>query len=146
MNSSLPFLIDANVWIHALNTSAVSHSACRNWLNQVTKEGRVLLVNDLTECALLRIGTHPQLNISNPEAVMEFHLAMLTYPYTSRVSPSDRHQEILRTYIRTLSLLGNDINDAWLAALAIENQATLVSLDQGFARFPSLSWINPATL
>ena len=36
-----------------------------------------------------------------------------------------------------------DINDVWLATLAIEHRATLVSTDQGFSRFPGLSWINP---
>ena len=40
-------------------------------------------------------------------------------------------------------LCGNDINDAWLAALAIEHRATLVSTDRGFFRFPGLDWLNP---
>jgi len=42
-----------------------------------------------------------------------------------------------------LLLSGNDLNDAWLAALAIEHGATLVSTDTGFARYPGLTWQNP---
>jgi predicted nucleic acid-binding protein len=75
---------------------------------------------------------------------MDFHKALLDYPNTQRISPGERHWETLHSLIRTLSLSGNDINDAWLAALAIERGATLISLDQGFSRFPGLSWFNPA--
>jgi hypothetical protein len=48
--------------------------------------------------------------------------------------------------ITALELRGNDLNDAWLAAVAMEHRATLVSTDQGFSRFPALSWINPMNL
>jgi predicted nucleic acid-binding protein len=50
---------------------------------------------------------------------------------------------IFSGFITSLGLCGNDINDVWLAALALEHRATLVSTDQGFSRFPGLSWINP---
>jgi predicted nucleic acid-binding protein len=40
-------------------------------------------------------------------------------------------------------LRGNDINDAYLAALAFEHGATLVTADQDFGRFPELSLVDP---
>jgi len=49
-------------------------------------------------------------------------------------------------FVTALGLCGNDINDVCLAALTIEHRATLVSTDQGFARYPGLSWINPVNL
>jgi toxin-antitoxin system PIN domain toxin len=145
MSSRSPFLPDANIWINALNSTARDHSACRAWLDRVTSGGAVLLVNDLTDCALLRIATHPRLDIASPEAAMAFHTALLGYPFALRASPGENHRDILHRFIRDLSLVGNDINDAWLAALAIERGATLVSLDEGFSRFSGLSWTNPAT-
>lgn len=144
MTAAPPFLPDANVWINALNSTAPDHSACRSWLDRITSGGGVLLLNDLTECAMLRIGTHPRLGIATPEAAMAFHTAMLDYPLALRASPGVNHREILHRLMRDLSLCGNDINDVWLAALAIERGAILVSLDEGFSRFPGLSWINPA--
>jgi predicted nucleic acid-binding protein len=33
--------------------------------------------------------------------------------------------------------------DAVLAALALENGATVASTDQDFRRFPTVKWINP---
>lgn len=38
---------------------------------------------------------------------------------------------------------GNLVPDAFLAALAIEHRATLVTSDRGFARFPGLAWTPP---
>lgn len=144
MTAIPPFLPDANVWINALNSTAHDHAACRSWLDRVTSASGVLLVNDLTECALLRIATYPRLGIATPEAAMQFHTALLDYPFAVRASPGEHHREILHRFIRDLALSGNDINDAWLAALAIERGATLASLDKGFSRFHGLSWINPA--
>jgi predicted nucleic acid-binding protein len=41
---------------------------------------------------------------------------------------------------------GNDIADAYLAAYALENNATWVSADRGFARFRKLRWSHPLDL
>jgi predicted nucleic acid-binding protein len=38
---------------------------------------------------------------------------------------------------------GNLVNDTWLAAVAIEGNYPLVSLDKDFSRFPGLRWVNP---
>jgi uncharacterized protein len=54
-----------------------------------------------------------------------------------------RHTSLFAGFITSLKLCGNDINDAWLAALAIEHRATLVSTDEGFGRFPGLRRLNP---
>jgi predicted nucleic acid-binding protein len=35
--------------------------------------------------------------------------------------------------------------DAVLAAIAVENGATLCTTDRDFARFPGLAWTNPLT-
>jgi len=41
---------------------------------------------------------------------------------------------------------GNDITDAYLAAYALENTATWLSADRGFARFRRLRWSHPLDL
>jgi predicted nucleic acid-binding protein len=42
-----------------------------------------------------------------------------------------------------LSLVGNDLNVAYLAAVAIDARLRLVSTDDGFRRFRRLNWVNP---
>jgi len=141
MSASGSFLPDANIWLNALNSSARDHAVCREWLDQITSCGCEIWVNDLTECALLRIGTHPQLGIATPAAAMAFHKALLDYPFTRRANPGELHIDLLHRLIRDHTLSGNDLNDAWLAALAMERGATLVSLDRGFSRFSGLEWV-----
>jgi predicted nucleic acid-binding protein len=58
-----------------------------------------------------------------------------SHPGTRRPVAGNRHTKIITNFINTLGACGNDINDAWLAARAIEPRAALVSTDQKFARF-----------
>ena len=41
------------------------------------------------------------------------------------------------------ALVGNLIPDAWIAALAVTNNARVATADRGFARFTGLAWFNP---
>jgi len=61
-----------------------------------------------------------------------------------RLAATSSHNKPFVRLITDLDLRGNDVNDAWLAALAIDHRATLVSTDNGFSRFPGLKWLDPA--
>jgi toxin-antitoxin system PIN domain toxin len=140
------FLPDANVLIHALRKGSAEHPACRQWLLNTAARGDAIGLNELVEAALLRITTLPKLDLVPMREVLDFWRKDLwSYPGTRRLSPGPRHMEALSRFITELGLLGNDVNDAWLAALAVEHRATLVSTDNGFCRFPGLDWHNPAT-
>lgn len=57
--------------------------------------------------------------------------------------PRRRHWEIFADLVRETQARANVVPDAYLAALAIENGATFVTRDRGFARFPGLRLIDP---
>ena len=138
------YLPDANVLIHALRKGSVEHEDCRAWLTGAATAGDAIGLCELVEAVLLRIPTLPRLQlIPLTEALGFWKDDLWTYPGTRRISAGDRHRGIFSAFITDLGLVGNDVNDAWLAALAIESRATLVSTDQGFDRFPGLAWINP---
>ncbi|MFP5346623.1 MAG: PIN domain-containing protein [Actinomycetes bacterium] len=59
--------------------------------------------------------------------------------------PRPRHWQIFSELCATAGTRGNLIPDAFLAALAIEQGATWVTLDRDFARFPGLRWTLPGT-
>lgn len=105
MSALTPYLPDANIWLNVLNSTADNHKTCRSWLDQTTSRGAALLVNDLTECALLRAGTHPQLGIATPESAMALHKSLLKYSFTLRAIPSENHLQILHQLIFDLSLV-----------------------------------------
>ena len=138
------FLPDANVLIHALRKDSVEHDSCRRWLTGTAAAGDSIGLCELVEAALLRIPTLPKLQLVPMADTLGFWKEDLwSYPGTRRLAAGARHAGIFSDFVAVLGLCGNDINDVWLAALAIEHRATLVSTDQGFARFPGLSWINP---
>jgi toxin-antitoxin system PIN domain toxin len=138
------FLPDANVLIHALRKDAAEHAPCRQWLTKTADLGDAIGMCELVEVALLRIPTLPKLQLVPMDEMLGFWRNDLwSYPGTRRLVASGGHNALLAGLITGLKLCGNDINDAWLAALAIGHRATLVSTDRGFARFPGLKWINP---
>jgi hypothetical protein len=50
---------------------------------------------------------------------------------------------VLRQLLEPLGTAGNLTTDAHLAALALEHDAELCSVDADFSRFPGLRWSNP---
>ncbi len=138
------FLPDANVLIHALRKESPDHERCRQWLVGASAAGDEIGLCEMVEVALLRIVTLPKLDLVPISEVLGFWKEDLwTYPGTRRIVPESRHAGIFSILIANLRLRGNDLNDGWLAALAIEQGATLVSTDLGFGRFPGLDWLNP---
>jgi predicted nucleic acid-binding protein len=50
---------------------------------------------------------------------------------------------VFRQLASDIKARANDIPDAYLAAYAVENNATWLSADRGFARFHRLRWSHP---
>jgi hypothetical protein len=139
------FLPDANVLIYALHDQAQQHARCRKWLVNLEQNEDALGLCELTEVALIRIATLPRFRLVPMDKALHYWRDSLwTYPFALRLAPGDQHIKTFSKYIEKLNLVGNDVNDAWLAALAVEHRATLVSFDEGFGRFADLSWLNLA--
>ena len=95
--------------------------------------------------AFLRLSTHSQvfarpLSLDRAFAVVG---GWLDQPCVVIVHPGDRHATLMRLLLRPFGTAGNLVNDAHLAALAIEHGAELHSCDSDFSRFSGLRWINP---
>ena len=59
------------------------------------------------------------------------------------LTPTTRHLPLLAGLLDASGTGGNLVNDAHLAALAIEHGLIMCSTDGDFARFPGLRWQNP---
>lgn len=137
------YIPDANILINALRKDASAHHACRSWLLERAAKGDRIGMTEVVEIALLRICTHPKLSLTSLENALSYWKDDLwSYKGVSRISAGKNHVSIFSKLVTSLNLIGNDINDAWLAALAIEHQATLVSLDKGFSKFGNLKWLD----
>ena len=74
---------------------------------------------------------------------VDFVGALRSSPNAVPVSPGERHWDIFMELCREIGARGDDVPDAYHAAIAVENGATWYSADRGFARFRSLPWAHP---
>ncbi|MEF2276864.1 TA system VapC family ribonuclease toxin [Deinococcus sp. YIM 134068] len=138
----MSYLLDANALLYAFQTTKPRHPAFLGWLRQALTDAETLYSSSLSEVALARIST--RVYNTPAEDVFKFLAdlhAQLTYRHLELGKAGlDRWRQL----VLSLGLCGNDLNDAYLAALALEHRLTLVTADAGFARFPGLRVFTPA--
>jgi hypothetical protein len=133
-------LIDANLLIYAYDDDAKSHDQARTWLERKFQAPEPVAIAWTTILAFLRIGTNPRL-FGQPLSIQEAVGIVdewLSQPEVVTVEAGERYWAILRGLLPVSQARGPNVMDAQLAALAIENGATLCTADRGFARFPGL--------
>ncbi len=75
--------------------------------------------------------------------VLKFVEQLQELPHCLFVQPGDRHWKIFVELCRKGNARGNLVTDAYLAAMAIELGAELVTDDRGMGRWPGLRWRHP---
>ena len=88
----------------------------------------------------VRIVTNPRVMSAplTPSAAFDQIDEWLAQPPATIIQPGRRHLAICRQLLEASGTAGNLTTDAHLAALAIENGATLASFDGDFHRFSGL--------
>ena len=138
-------LIDANVLINAYREDAPDHPAYYAWLDGIFRTHASFALADITAAAFVRVLTNPHI-YHTPEpidSVLSNIDDIRSRPECVYLQPGDRHWAIFSHLCRTVNASANLITDAWLAALAIENNCELISIDRDFAKFPGLRWRRP---
>jgi hypothetical protein len=138
-------LVDANLLIYAVTKTAPQHQRSREWLDASLAEDEAVAFDWVVTTAFVRITTDPRLSpvplpVAAATKIIEDWLAQ---PASIHIYPTDRHLTLMRELLTPVGTAGNLVNDAHLAALAIEHGATLYSFDNDFSRFPGLRWLNP---
>lgn len=138
-------LLDANVLIYAFRRDSPYHQNCHAWLGRALSGRRKVATTSVVELALVRIMTHPGIGEARAPAaeVFRFLSALKAQPLLTTIEPGTRHLALFAELCENLGLGGNDVNDAFLAALALESGATLATVDRGFRRFPGLQVLDP---
>jgi uncharacterized protein len=130
-------LVDTNVLVYAVNADARQHAAARAWLRAALADPQGVAMPWMSLLGFLRISTRSGI-LARPLAASDA-LALvngwLRMPHTSVPEPTERHAAVLGRLLLGAGTAGNLVNDAHLAALALEHGATVVSFDRDFARF-----------
>jgi hypothetical protein len=137
--------VDVNVLVYAHRPEAVEHASYRAWLDEARAAVEPLGLAAVVSSGFLRVVTHPRIfKEPTPLSIaIEFLEALRDSPSTVPVVPGDRHWHIFTELCRRIDARGNTVPDAYLAAVAIEQGATWVIADRGFAGFPGLRWSHP---
>jgi toxin-antitoxin system PIN domain toxin len=95
--------------------------------------------------AFVRLATNRRIfTVPTPlDDAFAFVDAVRAQPNHLDVDIAPSHLTTFMSTCRAGGATGDLVNDAYLAAIAIELGATLVSLDRDFARFASLDWQLP---
>jgi len=136
---------DVNVLLYALREDTERHAEYRHWLQEALNGDEPVALLEPVLAAVLRIATHPSIfRPPTPRAVAEaFEDACLTAPAALALRAESRHWSIFRDLCQRADCRGNLVQDAYLAALAIEHRCVFVTTDRDFARFPRLQWQHP---
>lgn len=138
-------LLDANLLVYAHVTSLTQHHAARSWLDSRLNGPTPVGLPWPTLLSFVRLVSNPRI-FEHPQPISKAWKQVddwLTCPVAWIPQPTERHREILGSFLTDTLGRSNLVPDAHLAALAIEHGLTLCSTDRDFARFPKLRWEDP---
>jgi uncharacterized protein len=140
-------LLDVNVCVYVFRRESGGHEQYKAWLDQALEGPESVGVPEQVLASLIRLVTNHRIyrDPSTPAAALSFCDALLDAPAAMRVRPGERHWGVFHGLVSQHGLRVNDIPDAYLAGLALEQGATLVTTDRGFARYEGLRLLDPLT-
>jgi toxin-antitoxin system PIN domain toxin len=138
-------IIDANLLLYATDSRSPRHRAARSWLERQLSGSETIAFAWVVLLAFVRLSSNPRVfeRPLSTDRAFDIVDGWLGQPGVVIVHPGDRHPVIVRRLLGALGTAGNLVNDAHLAALALEHGAELNSCDTDFSRFSGLRWINP---
>ena len=133
-------LLDLNVLLYAFSPTFGRHVAVKRWLEQKGRSDDPVLLPDVVLAGFIRIVTGGKLTvIAEPlDQTLAFCDALLSLPACRIYHAGERHWHIFRSLCSQISSKGNLVTDTFIAAMAIEANAELISFDTDFHRFPGL--------
>lgn len=138
-------LPDVNTLLYTVNSASDQHAAALKALEVGYAAPRGVAFAWIVLLAFLRLSTRGGI-FPKPLSIEDALLVIkhwLDHPNAQVVHPGENHPEVLGRLLLAAGTAGNLTTDAHLAALAIEHDATIVSFDRDFARFPDVQWRLP---
>ncbi len=139
-------LIDTDVLVVAVNRDDVRNDLARTFLERLLNDGSSVLIAPANIIGFIRNVTRAVGGLPGLPVGVAFDVAeLLLRRSTVRVPiPDEGHFARVRELLEHAGASGRHVDDAHLAALALQYRATIVSFDSDFARFPGVKWERPA--
>ena len=138
-------LLDANPLLYALREDVPEYPSWHPWLEDLINTDTSFAVCNFTFASVVRISTGRRV-FKNPTPLAEalgFVDAIRESPSFFSLEPGPQHWTLVNRLCRATRATGSILSDVYLAALAMEVDAVLMTADRDFARFPGLRFSNP---
>jgi toxin-antitoxin system PIN domain toxin len=135
-------ILDINVLVYAAHRESPDHDHFKAWVEQLLASDRVFGVPEVVLCNVIRVLTLPRpwkRRMSTAEA-LAFCDALRSSPRCLVLQPSERHWALFEDLCLHGGVQANLVNDAYLAAFALDRDAEWVTADGDFGKFPGLKW------
>jgi hypothetical protein len=138
-------LMDVNVLVYAHREDVKDHQAYRDWLESVVNSESAYGYSERVLSGFLRVVTHSKVfeQPSSMGVALAFAEQIRTAPQAVCLAPGKNHWKLFVRCMEAISAQGNDVPDAYLAALALEWDCDWVTTDRGFRRFKGLRVRHP---
>jgi toxin-antitoxin system PIN domain toxin len=138
-------LLDVNVLVSAHRLGSPRHKEFADHLESLATSAENYSIPIVVRSGFLRIVTNRRIfAVPTPlDLALAFLDSLLERENHTDMEPGERHWTLFSGLCRKIEAKGNDIPDAYLAALALEKGTELITADRGFARFPGLQWKHP---
>ena len=136
---------DLNLLVYAYDSSSQWHQAARAWWKERLSGSETIGLSLVVALGFVRLWTNPRV-FRNP---MSVDLACghvesrLPRPMVELVHPGRRHTKLVFGFLRAEGAAATLTTDAHLAALAVEQNATVHTTDLDFHRFSGVRFLNP---
>ena len=133
-------LPDTNFLVNSVNEDSIFKEQAAKWLEKAFDSEPGVGLAWIALIDFVRISTQrgilkTPLAPANALGLMD---SWLSHPRARILHPTERHGDILAKLLLVAGTAGNLTNDAHLAALAIEHNATVGSFDKDFKKFPGI--------
>lgn len=132
--------VDVNVLLHLSNRGSRSHEAASAWFADATASGEPIVIPESVAVGFVRLATGRYVSARplTPEQALDVLESFLDSPRITMFAARSSSYATFRSTVMALGLRGNDVPDAWIASVARDLSAAVVTFDRGFRRFPDL--------
>lgn len=138
---------DSNLLIYAYSVNSPYHEAAADWWEAVLNGKEAVGLPWSVVVGFIRIVSDKRLHPNAPplEKCFEVVNKWLAYPHVSIITPGTSHLAYVQDLMKESGAKPEMINDAHIAALAIEYRATIHTHDRDFRRFSGVRLHDPLT-
>ncbi|WP_164512488.1 TA system VapC family ribonuclease toxin [Nocardioides baekrokdamisoli] len=129
-----------NVLVALFHEDGPEHARARAWWDESVRKGEPFTVPDVAWTGFLRVVTNRRLYDEAPDLAQAwaFVRAMSAHPQCLKHVPGPDTLMRCETATTQARRTGPDISDAYLAAVAMDYGATVVTFDRDFRKFDDL--------